>query len=96
MTQSPAWQATTASRSDTLRRPITTRSTTTINTNPKLMTSLEKHRCAKLAQMTGDTYNECRDQFDSAPLDAQNVQHALAKALAMLGILETELKQLAQ
>ena len=46
--------------------------------------------------MTGDTYNECRDQFDSAPLDAQNVQHALAKALAMLGILETELKQLAQ
>jgi hypothetical protein len=60
------------------------------------MTYFEKHRCAKLAQMTGDTYNECRDQFDSAPLDAQNVQHALAKALAMLGILETELKQLAQ
>ena len=60
------------------------------------MTSFEKHRCAKLAQMTCDTYNECRDQFDNAPLDAQNVQHALAKALAMLGILETELKQLAQ
>ena len=96
MTQSPAWLATTASHSATSRRPTTTRSTTTINSNPKLMTSLEKHRCAKLAQMTGDTYNECRDQFDSAPLDAQNVQHALAKALAMLGILETELKQLAQ
>ena len=94
MTLSPAKQATTATTSDTLRRPTTTRNTTT--TNNKHMQTLTKHRCAKLAQMTGDTYKECRDQFDNAPLDAENVQHALAKALAMLGILETELKQLAQ
>lgn len=37
MTPSPAWQATTASHSATSKKLITTRSTTTTNTNPKLM-----------------------------------------------------------
>ena len=37
MTQSPEWLAMTASRSDTLKRPITTKNTTTTNSIPKLM-----------------------------------------------------------
>ena len=94
MTLNPAKLATIATDLDTSKRLITTKNTTT--NNNKQMHTLTKHRCAKLAQMTGDTYKECRDQFDAAPLDADNVQLALAKALAMLGILETELKNLAQ
>ena len=37
MTLNPEWPATTASRLDTSRRPTTTKNTTTINSNPKLM-----------------------------------------------------------
>lgn len=38
MTPNPEWLATTASRLATSRRPTTTKNTTTINSNPKLMT----------------------------------------------------------
>lgn len=60
------------------------------------MTSFDKHRCAKLAQITGNTYKECREQFDLNPLDHNNIVSALSKAMATLGVLEAELKQLAK